>query len=213
MVAGDGDEGSATAWHARGLAWPLVRFEHASVVVLPLMEENAPAASVGEVCFTTVSHHAACWRGAPMAVRGTNGLYLDEESGEIRDLGDERRLSTARDLLLRGVNGNSLRLKRFVQLVNRLAVDQGGIAGLSEVRLALLRRFAASCVMAEQLEVDFFKGKEIDMNLHVGMSSILARLSARIGIDRRAKHVVPNLTDYLELPVNEEREEATHANN
>lgn len=148
-----------------------------------------------------------------MAVKGTNGLYLDEKSGEIRDLGDERRLSTAKDLLLRGVNGNSLRLKRFIQLVNRLAVDQGGIAELSEVRLALLRRFAASCVMAEQLEANFFKGKEIDMGLHVGMSSILARLSARIGIDRRAKHVVPNLTDYLELPVNEDREEATHANN
>jgi hypothetical protein len=146
-----------------------------------------------------------------MAVRGKNGLYLDEESGEIRDRGDERRLTTAKDLLFRGIDGNSVRYKRFVEIVKRLAVDQGGIAELSEVRLALLRRFAASCVMAEQLEVDFFSGKEVDIGLHVNLSSIMARLGARIGVDRRAKQIAPNLTDYLELPV--DREEATRANN
>lgn len=146
-----------------------------------------------------------------MAVKGTNGRYLDAESSEILDRRDERRLSTAKDLLLSGVDGNSVRYKRFVEIAKRLAVDQGGIADLSEARLQLLRRFAASCVIAEQLEVDLFSGKEVDIGLYVGLTSILARLGARIGIDRRAKQVAPTLTDYLELPV--DREEATHANN
>jgi hypothetical protein len=97
------------------------------------------------------------------------------------------------------VDGRCLLYKRFREIARLVAADQGGLDTLSEARVQLVRRFAATCVMAEQLEANMCNGLEIDINKHTALSSTLVRLGARIGIDRRAKQITPNLTDYLEL--------------
>jgi hypothetical protein len=118
------------------------------------------------------------------------------------------RLTNGKDLLP-DVDGRSLIYRRFKDIARLVAADQGGLDALSEARVQLVRRFAATCVMAEQIEANMCNGLPIDINQHTALSSTLVRLGARIGIDRRAKHITPNLTDYLELqPVHERAESA-----
>jgi hypothetical protein len=107
--------------------------------------------------------------------------------------------------LLPDVDGRSILYRRFKDIARLVAADQGGLDALSEARVQLVRRFAATCVMAEQIESNLCNGLEVDINQHTALSSTLVRLGARIGIDRRAKNVTPNLTDYLELQPAPER--------
>ena len=129
---------------------------------------------------------------------------LDRLSRLQRERSGRTRLTNGKDLLP-DVDGRSLLYKRFKEIARLVAADQGGLDALSEARVQLVRRFAATCVMAEQLESDMCNGLEIDINQHTALSSTLVRLGARIGIDRRAKHITPNLTDYLELMPQPER--------
>ena len=109
--------------------------------------------------------------------------------------------------LLPDVDGRSILYRRFKEIARLVAADQGGLDALSEARVQLVRRFAATCVMAEQIEANLCNGLDIDINQHTALSSTLVRLGSRIGIDRRAKHITPNLTDYLELQSAPERAE------
>jgi hypothetical protein len=88
--------------------------------------------------------------------------------------------------------------RRFRDIVRAIAVDQGGADVCSESRLQLIRRFAAACVLAEELEGRLARGEEINVERHALLSSTLTRLAQRIGIDRIARDVVPpSVDDYL----------------
>ena len=69
---------------------------------------------------------------------------------------------------------------------------------MTEARLQLIRRFAAASVIAEQMESRLANGQEINIVEHAQLSSTLVRIAQRIGIDRKLRHVVPSLTEYLE---------------
>ena len=107
------------------------------------------------------------------------------------------RVTNGRDLLP-NVDGRSAIARRFRDIVAQLAADQGGVDRLSEARLQLVRRFAAAAVLAEAMEAKLARGEAIDLQDHALLSSTLVRLAQRIGIDRRAKTVVPDLHDYIE---------------
>lgn len=118
------------------------------------------------------------------------------------------RLTNGKDLLP-DVDGRSLLYRRFKDIARLVAADQGGLDALSEARVQLVRRFAATCVLCEQIESDMCNGLPIDIDQHTSLASSLVRLGSRIGIDRRAKHITPNLTDYLELQSAPERVDTT----
>lgn len=141
--------------------------------------------------------------GADGRVRDARGRLLKgHPGGRLSKVQRERAgrtaLTNGKDLLP-DVDGRSLLYKRFKEIARLVAADQGGLDALSEARVQLVRRFAANCVLAEQIESDMCNGLDIDINQHTALSMALVRLGSRIGIDRRAKHVTPNLTDYLEL--------------
>ena len=69
---------------------------------------------------------------------------------------------------------------------------------MSEARSQLCRRFAALACIAERMEAQLILGKRIDLNDHALIASTLVRLASRIGIDRRARNIVPHLKDYLD---------------
>ena len=50
------------------------------------------------------------------------------------------------------------------------------------------------------------RGEQIDLQEHATLCSSLVRLAQRIGIDRRARTIVPDLKDYLEAKVEEAAE-------
>jgi hypothetical protein len=116
------------------------------------------------------------------------------------------RITNGADLLP-GIDGRSLIARRYRDIAAQIAVDQGGADRCSEARAQLIRRFAASAVMAEAMEARLARGEKIDAAEHCLLSSILVRLATRIGIDRRAKHVTPLLRDYLEDKASSSEEE------
>jgi hypothetical protein len=109
--------------------------------------------------------------------------------------------------LLPGIDGRSAIARRFGDISAAIIGDQGGAARLAEVRTQLVRRFAAAAVLAEVLEAKLVNGEQIDVSAHAQLCSSLVRLSNRIGVNRRAKEIVPTLAAYLEGKAEEEVEE------
>jgi hypothetical protein len=107
------------------------------------------------------------------------------------------RVSNGRDVLP-NIDGRSLIARRYRDIVTAIVGDQGGADHCSESRTQLIRRFAAAAVLAEQMESKLANGKEIDIQEHALLCSTLVRVAQRIGIDRRARTIVPDLKDYLE---------------
>jgi hypothetical protein len=98
---------------------------------------------------------------------------------------------------LHAVDGRTRLAKRFKEIVAAIEKDQGGSDRLSEARTQLIRRFAATAVLAEQIEVRLASGEEINAQEHALLSSSLVRLVAKIGINRTAKNITPVLDQYV----------------
>jgi hypothetical protein len=116
------------------------------------------------------------------------------------------RVSNGSDLLP-GIDGRSATARRYRDLVRTIITDQGGAAQTSEARMQLERRFAAAAVLAEQMEARLANAEAIDIAEHAHLTSTMTRVAQRIGIDRRARTVVPALRDYIEGRVTGEQDE------
>ena len=107
------------------------------------------------------------------------------------------RVSNGRDVLP-NIDGRTMLARRYRDVLAAVASDQGGVDHLSEARIQLVRRFAAAACLAEEMEAKLVGGQAINLAEHALLCSTLVRLAQRIGIDRRARNVVPDLRDYLE---------------
>lgn len=105
---------------------------------------------------------------------------------------------TNRPAELPNVDLRSLVARRFTDITSQLIIDLGGEGRISEAKLQLVRRFAATAAMAENMEAAFARDEAINIAEHAALTSALCRLASRIGIDRNAKNVTPALRDYLE---------------
>jgi hypothetical protein len=110
--------------------------------------------------------------------------------------------------VLPGIDQRSAVARRFRDICSAIASDQGGPDQLSEVRLQLTRRFAAAAVIAETMEAELARGKQIDVMKHAVLTSTMVRVARRIGINRVPKNVTPDLRDYIEARAQPEPEEA-----
>jgi hypothetical protein len=118
---------------------------------------------------------------------------LDPPSSQDRRT--KSRLTNHRSLLP-DLDGRSAGARRFRDLVGQLVVDQGGFEQMSESRIQLVKRFAACCVQAEQMESRLASGDEIDVAEHALLCSTLTRIVQRIGIDRTPRNVTPTLEEH-----------------
>jgi hypothetical protein len=114
------------------------------------------------------------------------------------------RLTNHRDLLP-NLDGRSAAARRFRDIVSALAVDQGGIDLLSEARLQLIRRFAATCVLAEQVEARIARGEQVEIGAHSTLASTLVRIGQRIGIDRVPRDIGNGLGDMWRAELQQQR--------
>ena len=111
-------------------------------------------------------------------------MVLDKHGRRLK-----RKLRNGDATLLSAIDGRSLYAKRFREIAGQLIQDQGGDGELSEVRLQLLRRFATTCVLAEQLEVRMALDEAIDPNEHGILCSTLVRIANKVGLERVPKSV------------------------
>ena len=100
--------------------------------------------------------------------------------------------------LLPGLDGRSATARRFRDLVNAVVADMGGLDRCSEIKIGLLRRFAAATVQAELLEARMVNGEQIDIGQLCTLASTAVRIASRLGLERRTKPVLPTVKDYLE---------------
>ena len=98
--------------------------------------------------------------------------------------------------LLPGLDGRSATARRFRDLVNAFVADMGGLDRCSEVRLGLVRRIAATTVVAEN-QAEMMNGGTIDIATLCTLASTTVRLSQRLGLERRARNVTPSVGQYL----------------
>lgn len=123
-------------------------------------------------------------------------MPLHSHKPALRKAEAQSRVTNGKEVLP-GVDGRSLIARRFRDVVDAVAADQGGADRLSEARLQLIRRFAASAVVAEQMEAQLALGHTIDVATHSTLTSTMVRVASRIGINRKAREVVPTLAEYL----------------
>jgi hypothetical protein len=99
---------------------------------------------------------------------------------------------------LHDVEGCLVMARRYLAIVAALVDDQGGADCLSEVRLHLVRRFAACAVLAEQMEERLVCGEQINIAEYGSLSSTLVRIAQIIGVNNRiTRDLTPTLADYL----------------
>jgi hypothetical protein len=108
----------------------------------------------------------------------------------------QRSLATNHADLLPGLDGRSSAARRFRDLVSNFVVDQGGLDLVSEIKLGLLRRLAATTVQCELLEAQMVNGQPVDVPTLCTLASTAMRLSVRLGLERQPKPV-ETLQDYL----------------
>jgi hypothetical protein len=106
------------------------------------------------------------------------------------------RVSNGRDILP-AVDGRSIVARRYRDIAAAILIDQGGLDQCSESGLQLIRRFAACCCLAEELESKLANGQEISVERHALLCSTLTRLASKLGLERRAKDISPTLSDYF----------------
>jgi hypothetical protein len=107
------------------------------------------------------------------------------------------RLTNGKDLLP-NIDGRSLIARRYRDICSAIAADQGGLDQLSEARIQLIRRYAACCVLAEEMESRLVRGGQIDVAEHAQLTSTMVRVAQRIGLDRVPRDISsPSLADIL----------------
>jgi hypothetical protein len=93
-------------------------------------------------------------------------------------------------------DGRSMVARRYRDIASAVLIDQNP-ESCSEARKQLIRRFAASCVLAEQLEAALARGEDINVEQHALLVSSAVRITRQLGLGRIAKNVTPSLDQYL----------------
>lgn len=88
-------------------------------------------------------------------------------------------------------NGNSPWGRRQLDLIALHVRDLGGFDALSEAQLSLCRSAAAIEILLEQAEGQMSLGKPVDFDLFARMTGHLRRVLETLGVERKARNVVP----------------------
>jgi len=136
---------------------------------------------------------------------------LREASAAIAHWKQYARSKLSNDAAMQGVDQRTGPGRRFKDIVRVIISDQGGSDVIAEVRLQLIRRFAAEASLAEALETRMALGLEIDIIEHYQLPGTMSRIAARIGINRTPRDT-QTLDQYIaKAPAAEIDEEAIDA--
>jgi hypothetical protein len=114
--------------------------------------------------------------------------------------------------LLPNVDLRSLPYQRYKAIVQQMVDEQGGVEKLSAARTQLIRRFAACCVLAENVEIRIARGEQVSISEHATLSSTLVRLASRLGIDKVDKDDPLTFSNMLKVDmIKQQRDNAERA--
>jgi hypothetical protein len=101
--------------------------------------------------------------------------------------------------LLPGVDGRSPWVRRAKDLISEALADLGGFDNTSAAERSIVRRAATLTVELERLEARFATAGEAsadDLDLYQRTAGNLRRLLEAVGLQRRAREVVPDPLTY-----------------
>jgi hypothetical protein len=104
--------------------------------------------------------------------------------------------------LLPGIDGRNTWVRRCRDVISEHVSDLGGIDNCSAPERSIIRRAATLTVELERMESVFAVAGEAQpeqLDLYQRTANSLRRLLESIGLERRAKTIVPTLSEYLEL--------------
>ena len=88
--------------------------------------------------------------------------------------------------------------RRFRILVQRMAIDLGGLENLSAGEQQLIRRCAMISVACEQMEQKATAGEPFDATTYGTLTGHLTRALRTLGLKRLPRDTAPSLRDYLD---------------
>jgi hypothetical protein len=97
-------------------------------------------------------------------------------------------------VVLDGVDGRSVVLRRYREILAQLTSDMGGDP--SEAQQQIARRAAMLAIWCEQQDTEAAKGNAIDIAAYTTASNSLRRLLESLGLERRSRNVTPTLAEY-----------------
>lgn len=87
--------------------------------------------------------------------------------------------------------------RSYRTILSALIKDQGGPSPLPEARRQLIRRLAAGCAFAEQMEARFSDGENISSGEYAALCVALVRLAHLLGLEPKVNNPTTKLSDYL----------------
>lgn len=102
--------------------------------------------------------------------------------------------------LLQDVDGRSTWARRMRDLMQLHLADLAGEESVSEAEKSIVRRAATLTVELERMESIFAVAGEAlpeQLDLYQRTANSLRRLLEAVGLERRAKTIVPSLSEYL----------------
>ena len=136
----------------------------------------------------------------PMLSRNDPRLSADAERRKSR----QRSRVTNGSVLLPGIDGRSVWVRRCKDIITSHLSDRGGEENTSEAERSIIRRASVITVELERLEARFAAAGEAsaeELDLYQRTAGNLRRLLEAVGLQRRAKQVTPTLGEYLSQEV------------
>ena len=103
--------------------------------------------------------------------------------------GSKVHLRTLNDL-----DGRTAASRRARELVANYESDLGGADRLTTGQRELVKRVALAGALAEDIEVRWLQGGQIDVGEYATLVNTQRRLCVTVGLERRARDVTPDLT-------------------
>jgi hypothetical protein len=136
----------------------------------------------------------------PMLSRNDPRLSADAERRKSR----QRSRVTNGSVLLPGIDGRSVWVRRCKDIITSHLSDLGGEENTSEAERSIIRRASVITVELESLEARFAAAGEAsaeELDLYQRTAGNLRRLLEAVGLQRRAKQVTPTVGEYLRQEV------------
>lgn len=105
--------------------------------------------------------------------------------------------SKLRLLTLDSLDGRTLACRRARQLVDAIGADLGGADRLSEGSRQLVQRAAVLGTFIKSCEAQWLAGQDVALGDYLAAINSQRRVLATIGLERRAREVLPSVAEYV----------------
>jgi hypothetical protein len=116
----------------------------------------------------------------------------ESRSGDVRPGNGAGKL---RLLTRDALDGRTRAAQLFGEIVDGIADDLGGADNLTTIQRHLVEAFAGEAVRVSHNNTTLMLGKTIDPAMHAQAVSNLVRLASRLGVERRARDITPEVRE------------------